>query len=191
MRKFFEKWRNELPGVAASLTTAFLLFLASIIAYRFKDALWPSDALGYPLICIGEAVASEQPDAMTVEFYVINTTDETYSERQLEEQLKAASAGTTAVLSPTIELESIRDFARIEPAMADAEFNKDKGELIVMSKPGSNRVQIRVAKIDARAILRAYITVSGLPMLNPPSRAAKSDLPFNIRDYEDACYHRT
>jgi hypothetical protein len=188
---FFSKWKDELPKVAASLTTALLIFAASTVAYRFRAFFYPPfEGFDYPLVCRAEAVSDPKAGTLTVEFYVINKTGDDYDELVLNRMLREQSQGTNAVISPVIQLVADRQFTAVDLAAEDKAFNNSKGELTVRIIP-DNVVEIGVPTIKSRAILRALIVVSGLPDLEDVRRDRKADIPFAISPYERACYSRS
>src|SRR5262245_58206695 len=122
--RFIEEWKKQLPGVAGTLTGAFIIFVASTIAYRFRDVLYPPyEAFDYPLTCAGEAYPDLSKGTLLLEFYILNRDDEEHSDESLTAALRAASKGTDANPSPQIRLDYWRGEGKVRSAAADAAFN--------------------------------------------------------------------
>jgi hypothetical protein len=188
MHAFFTAWRNALPGVAANLTTAFLVFLASLTFSPVRQWLFGSTVATYPLICAAEPLADATGTKRIVELYIINRTEDEYTREQLQSVLSDALKGSGTSGTPSFSLPYTRGVGTIESAVPDAEFNKSKGELQVVNR--GTRVDVNVQSIGSRAILRVLITVAGLPDKQPVERIAKSAVPFAFGQLQDACYGR-
>jgi hypothetical protein len=78
----------------------------------------------------------------------------------------------------------------IERIVIDREFNPaDKGELV--AELDKNDVSIKVQRIREWAVMKATISIGGLPMLEVPvSRMAKGSVPFDFEQYQSGCYSR-
>jgi hypothetical protein len=186
---FFVAWRAEWPKIAAGLTTAFLLFLASLAFEPVRQWLFPAKDKSYPLFCTAEQEADMATGRMMVRFYIVNRTGEEFTDETLKERLAAIDRRTGGRSTPLVTLTRWRNEGRVESAQADRVFNGDKGEISV--RPVGSGVAIRVSHIMPRAILRVTIPVAGLPDLQPEPLSARAIIPLNVSDYVDACYGRS
>jgi hypothetical protein len=184
---FLKEWRDELPGVAATLTSAAIVFLVSLAFKPVRSWLFPSDVINaYPVICTAEPRISGKN--LIVEFFVINQTGEEYRDTKLSDFLKQHNRDGDSEPDPAITLPVRRDGATITDAYGDSDLNKDKGELLVTHT--ADRATIWIRHIQPRAVLRVFVVVSGLPLSGDISRMAKSAVPVAYEAYQDACYTR-
>lgn len=186
-QSFLAKWRDQLPNVAASLTTALILFLVSLSFTPVRRWLFAGEVASYPLLCTADPVAGPGGRRI-VEFYVINRSPENFSQQQLQQLLDTSLEGTGAAASASIVLPFDSEIGRIERAFADDAFNRDKGVLLVRQSERS--VQLQVTQIHGGAILRAYLVLADMPDIGPISRDAKVAVPFDYRDMQEYCYTR-
>lgn len=186
-KPFLAAWRDQLPGVAASLTTALILFAASLSFAPVRHWLFARDVATYPLICTADPVAGPNGRRI-VEFYIINRSRDNFSGEQLQQALDTALTGSGATASATIRLPFDGTVGRIERVVADEAFNRGKGELVAAIDGQS--VRIRIGEIHGGAILRVFIVVAGLPDIGPIPRDAKIAVPFNYLAMQESCYTR-
>ncbi|MBV9931441.1 MAG: hypothetical protein JO013_10920 [Alphaproteobacteria bacterium] len=188
MRDFLGKWRAQLPNVAASLTTALVLFLASLTFAPVRGWLFPRDVRTYPIFCTADPVVGADGKRI-VEFYVVNRTGSDYSGAELQENLDKALEGTGLRGRAQIDIPFVGAEGRIERAYADATFNDGKGDLGVVTTPAGVRITIR--QIDGDSILRVIVVVAGMPDIGPIPRDAKiTGIPFRFQEIQEACYTR-
>jgi hypothetical protein len=186
------KLKSELPGgiasVIASLTTALVIFLASLFFKPVREWLFPpAVANDYPLICAAEPVVDEASQKLKVEFFIINRTGKEYVREDLARILSSNTAQEGAASTPEILLTYSRNVGTIGTVHVDENFNKDKGRLSIFTP--DKAIQIVVNQIKARAIMRVDIMIDNLPDLGAISRMTTAAVPF-ARDYLDACYTR-
>lgn len=186
-KSFVAKWRDQLPNVAASLTTALVLFLVSLSFTPVRRWLFASEVASYPLLCTADPVAGPGGRRI-VEFYVINRSPDNFSEQQLQRMLDSALEGTGSAASASILLPFDSAIGRIERAYADEAFNRDKGVLLV--RQSERAVRLQVTQIHGGAILRAYVILADMPDIGPISRDAKIAVPFDYLDMQEYCYTR-
>ena len=182
---FAVKFKNELPGVAANLLVAFILFAASLMFKPIRAWLFPPESRDYPIICSAEPVVEDQK--LTIDFFVINRTGREYTGEELSRLLRAGAADPGSTSSPEIVLRYNRSIGKVASAHEDTDFNRDKGLMNVSTK--DNDVWISVQQIKPRAIMRIAIEIADLPDLRATSRMATGAVPFKT-DYQDACYRR-
>jgi hypothetical protein len=188
VRDFIEKWKANLPGVAASLTTASILFLASLAFAPVRSWLFPGKAANYPIFCTADPVAGEGGRRI-VEFYIVNHSDKGFSGAELQKTLDGALQGTGLSGRAVIELPFDGVEGRIEKAYPDTAFNNGKGQLGVAAS--ASGVRLTIGQIDSASILRAIIVFADMPDLGPIPRDAKAlAIPFRLADLEEACYTR-
>jgi hypothetical protein len=185
--QFLQAWRGELPKVAASLTTALILFLASLTFAPVRQWLFGREVASYPLICTADPVAGPG-GRRTVEFYVVNRSDKNFTGEELQRQLDDALRGSGSRASAGIRLPFDSVVGRIEQVRVDQAFNDSKGQLIATTN--GRAVLIRIGDIHAGAILRVYIDLAGFPNLSPITRDAKGQVPFDYQTMQGACYTR-
>jgi hypothetical protein len=183
---FIRGWRAEWPKIAASLTTALILFLASLAFAPVRQWLVPSKDRDYPLFCTAEQVADLAGKRMLVRFYIVNRTDETLTDAKLGARLAEIDQRTGARSTAAITLKLWRDDGQIVGAGPDRDFNGDKGDLAIL--PIARGVAVTVRRIEPRAILRVTIPIAGLPDLQAEPLSARGVIPLNIGDYAEACY---
>jgi len=184
---FLQKWRDELPGVAASLTTAFVLFLVSLSFAPVRNWLFGEEARAYPIFCTADPVVARDGRRI-IEFYIVNRSLEDYSAEALQGLLDQTLRGSGTSASAAITLPFRGGEGRIERAYADAEFNRGKGEILVRAEPGA--VHIGLRQIDGAAILRVFIVLADMPDVGPIPRDAKVAVPFEFHDIQENCYTR-
>jgi len=186
-KPFFAAWRDQLPGVAASLTTAVILFAASLSFAPVRHWLFAQDVATYPLICTADPVAGPNGRRI-VEFYIINRSRDNFSGEQLQQALDTALRGSGSSASAAITLPLEDQAGRIERVVADEAFNRGKGEL--RARIDGQSVRIDVGEIHGGAILRVLVVVAGLPDVGPVSRDAKLAVPFDYLGMQESCYTR-
>lgn len=184
---FAQQWRAELPRVAASLTTALALFLASLTFAPVREFFFGEEVRSYPIFCTADPVVAPGGRRI-VEFYIVNRSPDDYTADALQRELNEALRGTGSSASAAIVLPFDGVEGRIERAYADADFNRGKGELLVRAEPGAVRLVLR--QIDGGAILRAVIVLADMPDIGPIPRDAKVAVPFDFQDIQQACYTR-
>jgi hypothetical protein len=130
-----------------------------------------------------------------VDFFIVNVTDRSYSRDDLNTMLQVLNRNPEVTLSPDIYLKYNRMVngqprGYIERIVIDREFNPaDKGELV--AELDKNDVSIKVQRIREWAVMKATISIGGLPMLEVPvSRMAKGSVPFDFEQYQSGCYSR-
>jgi len=187
-KPFVAAWREELPRVAASLTTALILFLASMSFTPVRRWLFASEVPAYPLICTADPLAAGDGRRL-VEFYILNRSRDNFTGEDLQRRLNEALQGSGASGIATIVL-PFRDEGggRIERAVADREFNEGKGEIHVAHDDRAVRIGVR--QIHGGALLRVQIIVSGIADFAPVSRDAKVAVPFDYLAMQESCYTR-
>ena len=186
-KPFVTAWREELPRVAASLTTALILFLASLSFTPVRRWLFASDVPAYPLTCTADPVATADGRRL-VEFYIVNRSRDNFTGEDLQRRLDEALRGSGASGSATIMLPFRDDGGRIERASADRQFNEGKGEIHVAHDDRGVRIAVR--EIHGGALLRVHIIVSGATDIGPVSRDAKVAVPFDYLAIQESCYTR-
>lgn len=186
-KPFFAAWRDELPRIAAGLTTALILFVASLSFTPVRRWLFASDVAAYPLICTADPVSAPGGRRL-VEYYIVNRSEENFTEERLQQILEDALRGSGGAGSAMIELPFDTGAGRIERVFADAAFNQDKGEVHVAHD--GERVRIRIRWIHGGAILRVFLVVAGVEDVGPVSRDAKLAVPFDYRAMQQSCYTR-
>lgn len=189
MSDFLAKWRAQLPGVAASLTTALILFLVSLAFAPVRAWLFPGEAKAYPIFCTADPVAGEQGKRI-VELYVVNRSRTDYTGEELQQLLDRALEGTGLSGRASIDFPYIGAEGRITAAYADSAFNDGKGDLGVAWSPAGVRLTLR--QIDSASILRAIVVVSGLTDAGPLPRDSKvMGVPLRFEEIQESCYTRT
>jgi hypothetical protein len=186
--RLFDGWETEIARpILVTLLTAFVVFLCSLALRPVRRFLFPIDA-AYPLWCTAEAYATNSDSDLHLDIYVINRTDEDLNKDKLRERLEDRLPGSDA--SPDITAEFTSDRGRIANAVADSEFNRDKGSLAV--KHTDRTLTIGVDQIQPYAILRATAVVSGLPEHpgTEVTRGMPSRVPVDMSGYQRACYAR-
>jgi hypothetical protein len=190
----FKDWQDKIVRpVLVNLTTAFLLFLASLSFAPVRSWLFPAETIrDYPLISTAEPSVSKADNRLIVEFFVINRTDHPYTREELVRFLHSNNPDARSKPSPDIELAYWRKVGKIEDVFVDKEFNDQKGTLDVVFQPGSDRIVIKVVNIKARAVMKVSVVIVGLPEVGSASisRMAKDAVPLLYEDYQDACYMR-
>lgn len=186
-RRFLAAWRDEMPRVAASLTTALILFLISLSFAPVRQWLFGQEAASYPLICTADPIAAPGGRRI-VEFYIVNRTGDNFTGEELQRRLDETLRGSGSRASATIALPFNSEIGRIEQVRGDEAFNDGKGELV--AKIEGRRVRIRIADIHGGAILRVLITLADLPDIGPIPRDAKVAVPFDYLAMQEACYTR-
>jgi len=186
---FYTAWKAEWPKIAGGLTTAFILFLASLAFAPVRHWLLPPKDRDYPLFCTAEQVADLSTARMIVRFYIVNRADEPLTDETLGARLAEIDRRTGGQSTPVITLRLWREDGKIVAPSADRDFNGDKGE--VMVRPIARGTAISIRRIEPRAILRVTIPVAELPDLRPTPLSARAGIPLSVSDYADACYGRT
>ena len=186
-RRFYEAWRDELPGVAASVTTALILFLISLSFAPVRQWLFAEEVASYPLICTADPV-SAPGGRRIVEFYIVNRSQDDFTGEELQRRLDESLRGSGARAGAAIVLPFNSALGRIEQARGDDAFNDGKGELAVRNEGTS--VRIGIADIHGGAILRVLITLADMPDIGPIPRDAKVAVPFDYQGLQEACYTR-
>jgi hypothetical protein len=186
-RRFLAAWRDELPRVAASLTTALVLFLISLTFAPVRQWLFGQEVGSYPLICTADPVAA--PDGRRiVEFYLVNRSRDNFSGEELQRRLDETLRGSGTKASATITLPFNSEIGRIERVYGDDAFNEGKGELV--PRIDGRQVRIGVGQIHGGAIMRIFIVLADMPDIGPIPRDAKIGVPFDYLDMQEACYTR-
>lgn len=191
-----ENWEQQiLRPVTTSLLTALILFAASLTFRPVRAFLFPPRVVTeYPLICTAEPYLDQAKKQVLVDFFIVNRTGNLYSREELSALLHAHSQDQTAQPSPDIHLRHARyvdgkPIGRIENVLLDKEFNRGKGALRI-DRDG-DFLSILVDSIEQRAIMKVTFVLE--PFNVDPSvvlRTAKVIVPFDFRQYEDACYTR-
>jgi hypothetical protein len=194
VRKLFENWEtNILRPIVVSVTTAFILFLASLSLTPVRNFLF-GGLPDYPIYCVAEPYQNSiDPTKLFIDFFIINRTPSEYTSESLMAIVRTRHADTA---SPDINLiywrKTLKGYVgKVDSATPDRDFNSGKGD--IQSKVEGNDVRILIDHIKARAVLKVTIVVVDLPGLEggaPILRTAKGAVPFHIEKYETACYNR-
>jgi hypothetical protein len=191
-RSFFQAWRDEAPKIAASLTTALIIFLASLSFSSVRHALFGTTPITYPLTCSMDTIRDLKRGLIIVEIFVVNSTDRDWTEEELRRQLLAGYGGASEVPTVRVPLSLTRMNARVLTFTADDDFNAGKGQMTTGASAKSAWFTVR--SIAAQSILRARLTVAGLAEAADPdvpiSRVTRSEIPFDYAPLLDACYGR-
>jgi len=193
--KFLENWQKDLLSpILVNLSTACIIFFLvvlfkPVILEFFSDKPKIEE---YPLLCATEAYRNPADGKqLIVDFFIINRgTNEDYTQEKLREKLKTLNPNSNISLSPDIVLKYKPGTpGLVAEAYDDEPFNDDKGKLHVTYDDKS--VKIVVKHIDARAILKATIVVDGMLRGDRQiTKSARNVIPFNFREYEEACYQK-
>ena len=186
---FARKYKEELPGVAAGLTSALILFLVSLLFEPVRSFLFPSAARDYSILCVFNKRPDPTRRLLIVEGYVINRTDKTKSDEDLRKELVAQRM--ESAVAPTVTLKYDLPIGRIDSAEADDTFNADRGQLDV-ELVDEKTVRLMVTRIEPFAILRANIVVSGrednLAAVTPEATSGLV-MPLAVQKFqEEACH---
>lgn len=191
IRKLFENWeKNILRPIVVSVTTALVLFLASLTFTPVRSFLF-GGLQDYPIYCVAEPYRHRMnPTTLIIDFFVINRTSSEYTAENLMTFLRTRHAEGA---SPDIDLIYRRtgkrgDIGRVFSVTIDPDFNSGKGD--IRGEFTGNDVRIRIDHIEARAVMKVTIVVANLPNLEGISRTAKGAVPFDIDKYEIACHNR-
>lgn len=188
-RTFLQAYVERLPEVAASLTTAAVLFVMAVIFQPTIQRLFSSPARDYPLSCTADPVsldpAHEQARAA---FFIVNRGSDALDAAQLRQKLEFALDRSVGPGGTTIPIAFGPYDGKFVSAVPDAEFNGDKGVLHI--ERADDRIAIAVERIEAGAILKVDVvwTQSPLPPAENFTRDTKGALPFGQREYETACH---
>jgi hypothetical protein len=190
----FKDWQEKIARpIFINLTTAFLLFLASLSFAPVRTWFFPPKIIrDYPLISTAEPHVSNADNKLIVDFFIINRTDHAYTRDELAGFLRSNNPDAHSRSSPDIELKYWRNVGKIEEVYVDKEFNDQKGILDIDFQKGSDKIVIKVVNIKERAVMKVSILIVGLPELKYTSisRMSKDAVPFLYEDYQDACYVR-
>lgn len=184
---FVRAWQAEGPRIAAALTVSLLLFLIPTAFASVRNWLWPPPVT-YPVVCTAEPVWRGGNQRL-VEIYFVNTTNVELSAERLNTQLTAAlgddsRSASTAVLFPYQQGEP-----KAASAVADAAFNKGKGELAVQLTDRGVRVQ--PVWMATFAILRANVVFPVEDDSIEFDRGAKITAGiFDLKGPEEGCFTR-
>ena len=196
-RKLFENWEQQiLRPIINSLLTALLLLASSLLFKPVRTFLFPSpEVKEYPLDCTAEPYLDPSGKLLLVDFFIVNRTGKEYSREDLENILRVNNPDPSTALSPDIVLEysnlvNGRPIGSIEGVLEDADFNRDKGEIVLDHR--ADLVSLRINRIAERAVMTVTLRVAGLPDLQNSgvSRMAKNLVPVDFRAYEAGCYTR-
>jgi hypothetical protein len=196
-RKLFENWEQQiLRPIINSLLTALLLLASSLLFKPVRTFLFPSpEVKEYPLHCTAEPYLDPSGKRLLVDFFIINRTGKDYSREDLESILRANNPDPSAALSPDIVLKysnlvNGRPIGSIEEVLEDADFNRDKGEIVLDHR--ADLASLRINSIAERAVMKVTLRIVGLPDLQNSgvSRMAKNLVPVDFRPYEAGCYTR-
>ena len=184
--------------VIVNITTAVVLFL---LASAFKsevqalfDAIFSRSTppvAGYPISCVAEPFDGDpERREMKVDFFIINRTGSSYDAPALDALLAAGNPDPQRPLSSRIVL-AIKPPATVEILeKASADFNDGKGQLSVSRDMEQREIEIRIARIGARAVLKVTFLFSDLNFVSAElDRSARSAVPVPD-DFIDACYSR-
>mgnify|MGYP003583458087 CR=1 FL=1 len=189
-KSFLSDYLDELPGVAASLTTALIVFIASLSFKPVRDWVFAPEVKGYPITCSFKPRIDSERKILVIEGFFINTTDKSLDRKALDGLL---SASAEAPRSSTIVVRYSADSpGRIVAARAAESFNYFRGKLRVELKENQH-VEISIEGIDPRAILKADIEIAGRDMLianQPDETAGALPVPLEgvIRLQHGGCY---
>jgi hypothetical protein len=189
---FFKRYVDEMPGVAASLTTALIVFLASLSFSPVRAFLFRSESVKeYPLLCFFEPAMDSSKKLLLVEVFVINKTGDEQTKEKLEKFLEAAAKETGRSFSSIINLEYSFPKGEVQSVEVDEMFNGVRGDLEVKSTKGKT-VSVSIKTIARYSILKANIFVSGreetLAIASSDNMRALP-IPFNIHKFEGRpCY---
>lgn len=188
LREYWRSYVDEAPRIAATLTTAAILFVVAVIFRPAIQRLFSPPAPTYPISCSADPVTVDAATGRTSSsFFIFNRADEELDQAQLARHLTAAIGGHATPADSAIILQYggyIGEFLR---AQADPNFNGDKGDLDV-SLINKKTIRINIKRIRAAAVLK--VDIMALQSPPPPilSRDMKAALPFENRDYEQTCY---
>lgn len=191
--EFLKRYKDELPGVAATLTTALIIFLASLSFRPVRHLLFEERVTDYPLLCIFEPAIDDSKKNLIVEVFFINRTGDDYTEENLQSKLKQAAADTGSTFAPAIELQYSMPTGEVGSAKDDEVFNGVRGVLEV-KVINPKTVRFSVKSIAKYSILRGEIIVIGredlLASVSKENMRAVP-LPFKVSNYQDGpCYGR-
>jgi hypothetical protein len=193
--RFLLAWVAEFPKVAANLTAAFALFLCSLAFAPVRNALFGVKSLSYPLACSADPVRDTKTDNLDVEFFIVNPTDDDWTDQALQEKLNAAFEGSS--VRGTVELPLLLDKSkspegRIVAARNDDLFNDGKGEIKI--RTDDKGAYLTVLNIAAHSVLRAVITIANVPGVadrtNPVNRLTRIIIPLDYKAFEESCFGR-
>jgi hypothetical protein len=190
--EFVRKYVDELPGVAATLTTTMIIFLASLTITPVRHWLFtPTE--DYPVLCFFKPRVNSQRTLLTVEAFFVNRTDNTRTAADLQKFLDAETTDSDSTASPIVSISYDSDLGSIQSAKPDNEFNAGRGKLSVQLKR-SKEVSFTIDRIDPYSILKADIVVKGREELLEVIRdneASALSVPFDVSRYqEEGCFQR-
>ena len=186
-RAFLNGYLAEMPNIAASMTTAALLFAIAVIFKPTITGYFDKPARDYPISCSADPVLVDTEHGETLsEFYIVNRFSDELNAQALQQKLTSALGDSGSNAVPDIVLIYGGADGKFISAAIDKSFNGNKGDLEILFR--SDRIVIKIKKIAAAAILKIDIKASQFPLPYNSTRNAKIGLPFENTDYESTCY---
>ncbi|MGM0914262.1 MAG: hypothetical protein ACQEXC_09535 [Pseudomonadota bacterium] len=190
--------RDITVPITVNLLSAGLLFMASLLLEPVRNFVFPPEVIpDYPLFCTVEPWLDPDREALVVDLFIINTTQNDYTHADLQRLLDTRKLDPKSSLSPDLVLSYWRKLDETVIGTVGKPdrypvFNLGKGEVEVGVNEATNQVRIRLERISPRAVIKV-----GLPTHNPPDietmavqRTNKSIIPFDFMPYEEHCYTR-
>ena len=104
-RAFLNNYLAEMPNIAASMTTAALLFAIAVIFKPTISGYFDRPARDYPISCSADPVLVDTEHGETLsEFYIVNRFGEELNAQALQQKLTSALGVRVRMQFPTLSL---------------------------------------------------------------------------------------
>lgn len=193
-----KEWPQQLIfPIIINITTAVLLFLlASAFENQVRtlfDAIFARSApvvSGYPIACVAEPYQGDpQKRSLKTDFFIINKSGDAFDSLALDALLAAGNPDKQRPLSSRIVLK-VKPPASVVVLEEDQMFNDEKGRLLVSWDDEKRTIEITIARIEPRAILKVSFLFSNLHFVSASlDRTSRTAVPIDD-DYLKACYSR-